>query len=57
MKRLALLAATALMAVVISACGGNAEKKADTGAGATQQEQGTGTTGTTGTTTTPGTSQ
>lgn len=43
MKRLALLAATAFMAMVISACGESAEKKAETGAPSPAQQQSTGT--------------
>ena len=39
MKRLALLAITAFMAVVLSACGDNAEKKVENGATSTQQSQ------------------
>ena len=39
MKRLALLAITAFMAVVLSACGESAEKKVETGATSTQQSQ------------------
>lgn len=50
MKRLALLAVTAFVAVLISACGENAEKKAETGATNSVQQQGTDTTGTTGNT-------
>lgn len=40
MKRLALLTLTALMAAIISACGGAGEKKAETGSAnnATQQQ-------------------
>ena len=38
MKRLALLAVTALMAVLLSACGDNAEKKAETNATTVEQQ-------------------
>jgi ABC-type enterochelin transport system substrate-binding protein len=44
MKRLALLAVTAFVAVLISACGENAERKSETGATNAVQQQGTGTT-------------
>lgn len=50
MKRLALLAVTAFMAVILSACGENAEKKAEDNAATTveqQQPQDQGTTGAT----------
>lgn len=47
MKRLALLTLTALMAAIISACGGAGEKKTDTGPAnnATQQQAPGGATG------------
>lgn len=39
MKRLALLAVTAFMAVLLSACGDNAEKKVETKATTTVEQQ------------------
>lgn len=39
MKRLALLAVTAFMAVLLAACGDNAEKKVETNAASTVEQQ------------------
>ncbi|KTD12178.1 hypothetical protein [Legionella jamestowniensis] len=39
MKRLALLAVTAFLAVILSACGDNAEKKAENNATTTMEQQ------------------
>ncbi|ASQ45351.1 hypothetical protein [Legionella clemsonensis] len=51
MKRLALLAVTAFLAVILSACGENAERKAENNATTTMEQQdqnkATDTTGTT----------